>query len=206
MTFTLTWVTPPVPGRTLFLVFAYHGRDRDRTRPSLIERLEGAGTHGHRIVHRDHYANPRTLEYQMAMVASAAAALSPDTPTAVVVDAAFGDAGRRFESVADLARPNLWRDTPAARARDYDNVVAVYPDALGLGCKRAEARLIRERGSILVINGRRRVFRVDASLARRLDFNRFLASTRIVERTLAVAVRPFAAALALRDLVIGPPA
>ncbi len=203
MRFALTWAAPPVPGRTLFLVFAYHGRDRDTGRAGPIERFEGGDAYGHRITHRDHYANPRTLEYQMAMVASAVEMLSPEAPATVVVDAAFGDAAGRFASVADLARPELWRDSPAAHGRHYDNVVAVYADALGLGCERAEARLVRESGSILVLNGRRRVFRLDASLAHRLDVSRFLASTRIVERTLAVAVRPFAAALALFDLMTG---
>jgi len=200
MPFELTWIEPPVPGRTLFLVFAYHGRDRDRPGPSVIERLEGAGSHGHRIVHRDHYANPRTFEYQMAMVATAAAQLSPDAPVDVIIDSRHDKAGDAWTTV-DLSQPQRWRDSPAAHAREYQNVVAVYADALGLGCQRAEARLIRECGSIIVINGRRRAFRVDGWFAQRLDVHRVLASTRIVERLMAVAVRPFALALAAVDRV-----
>jgi hypothetical protein len=54
-----------------------------------------------------------------------------------------------------------------------------------------------------VINGRRRVFRVDGDMSRRLDRHRWLASTRAVERMMAVLVRPFAAGLAAYDRLTG---
>jgi hypothetical protein len=199
MPLTVRWSPPPAAGKTLFLVFAYHGRDRDQATPSRLERLEGPGAHGHRIVHRDHYANPRTLGYQLAMVRSAAELLTPDAAPTFVFDTALGDEVPRAGERLDLARPRYWHDSIASRAREFQNVVAVYPDALGLGCQDAEHRLVRECGSILVINGRRRAFRVDHAMSRRMDVHRWLADTRAFERLLARAMRPYAAALALWD-------
>jgi hypothetical protein len=203
-TLPLTWAMEPAAGRTLFLVFAYHGRDRDRPMPNWIERLEGPGSHGHLIVHRDHYANPRALAYQVAMMRSAADRLSPHEPPAIVVDSAFPTvAVAGMGEPIDLVNPRFWRDSLAARAREFANVVAIYPDALGLGCADAERRLVRECGSIVVVNGRRRVFRVDARMSSRLDRHRWLASTRVVERAMAQAVKPFAATLAAWDRLRG---
>lgn len=205
MTLPLLWTVSPAPGRTLILVFAYHGRDRDRPTPSRLQRLEGAGSHGHLIVHRDHYANPRTAAYQMALVAAAVPVLCGDAPPDLVIDTALGDVGGLPDGAerADLAAPRFWRDGLAARARGYQNVVLVYPDALGLGCERAERRLLRECGSVLVMNGRRRVFRLDESAWSDMDVHRWLARTRAVERLLAVLIRPAGRVLAAWDRMAG---
>lgn len=188
----------------MFLLFAYHGRDQDQPAPSWIQRLEGPGSHGHFIVHRDHFANPRNLAYQVAMMRHAADYLCPDQPPAIAMDAAFDpQAVAGMGEIVDLVNPRFWRSNLAARARSFDNVVAIYPDALGLGCAAGERRLVNDCGSILVINGRRRVFTVDQSMSSRLDRHRWLASTRIVERSLAQAVRPFAATLSAWDRMKG---
>ena len=198
----LFWSVAPSPGHTLFLLFAYHGRDRD---------VAAAGpARGHLIVHRDHYANPRTLAYQLAMIATASQQLSPQSAPDIVIDRAFGPnaaiepAGRfgRVE-VADLTRPHAWRPGLATDAARYENVVLVFPDALGLGCEPCERRLLRDRNSVLVINGRRRVFALTTRFAYRLDVSRWLARSRAVERTLAVAIRPLGATLAMWDRLRG---
>lgn len=202
----LTWCAePPDAGRTLFLLFAYHGRDRD-AEPSWFDRFEGAGARGHRIVHRDHYANPRTLAYQVAMIAAARERLTPDEPADLAIDRTLGGdtaaqlaGGFGRVDVADLVHPRLWRDGIATQARSYRNVVLVYPDALGLGCGDAERRILRDRDRVLVINGRRRVFAVTRSYSYQMDIHRWLAASRAIERVFAAAVRPIASGLAAWD-------
>lgn len=210
MTMNLTWMFDPEPGATLFCLFAYHGRDRDDLPLSRLERWDGPGARGHRIVHRDHYANPRAVEYQVAMMAAAIARLTPETPADLVVDRALGETAARGLSggfgrvdVADLADSRAWRDALPSRARDYDHVVLVFPDALGLGCEQAERRILRDRHDVIVINGRRRVFRMTSGYSARLDLHRWLARTRVAERMFGAAVRPLAATLAAWDRVSG---
>lgn len=203
----LTWAAGELgTGRTLFLLFAYHGRDRDAAPPTLLDRLGGAGARGHRIVHRDHYANPRSLQYQVAMLAAAQARLTPDMPADLVIDRALGEeaaaqlaGGFGRVEVADLADPRSWRNGIAADTRGYRHVVLIYPDALGLGCENAEHRLLRDRDRLLIINGRRRVFAVTPSFSYQMDLRRWLAEFRAVERLLAIAVRPVARVLAAWD-------
>lgn len=208
MPLTLAWEPPPAEGATLVVMFAYHGRDRDSAPPNWLDRLESPASRGHRIVHRDHYANPRSFDYMRDAVVSALAHLTR-TPADLVVDRAFGAAAETMTAatfgrivVADAADAQSWRAGPLARAREYDNVLLAYPDALGLGCGAAEARALEGRASVFVVNGRRRAFRLTHGMRRRLGLSRGLAETRIVERGLAVAVRPVAALLARWDRVI----
>ena len=204
MPLTLAWAPAPGRGPTLVVMFAYHGRDRDGAGRQL---LESPAAHGHRIVHRDHYANPRSFEY---MLAAAVSALSHMTvqPADVVIDSrwdgaasSLNDAGFNRVVIADPLDARTWREEPLKRARDYQNVLLVYPDALGLGCGAAEARALGARTAVFVVNGRRRAFRLTHGLRRRLGLSRMLAHTRLVERALAAAVTPFAAVLAKWDQV-----
>ncbi|MDO8680075.1 MAG: hypothetical protein Q7R30_16245 [Acidobacteriota bacterium] len=210
MPLTLCWPSPPKPGRTLFIAFAYHGADRDADRRGLLERFESASARGHRIVHRDHYANPRTLPYMISMIIEAADILSPHEQPDLVLDGRH-QAGVPEEviksfglvTVAPLVESagsghESW--TPSGR---YQHVVLVYPDALGLGCEAAESRALGQRGSVLVINGRRRMFTVRGSSRARLRLSRFLAHTRVVERAMGRAVRPLGAVLAAWDRAAG---
>lgn len=203
----LTWATDQLePGRTLFVLFAYHGRDRDEAPAGWLDRLGGPGARGHRIVHRDHYANPRSLPYQVAMIAAVQARLTPDASADLVIDRAFGGeaAGQlaggfgRVE-VVDLAAPRTWRNAIVAHTEAYRHVVLIYPDALGLGCQNAERRLLRDRESVLIVNGRRRVLAVTPTFSYQLDLRRWLAETRAAERLFAVVVRPVAGLLATWD-------
>lgn len=203
---TTAWKSPPKPGRTLFVAFAYHGADRDASPQGLLERFESPAARGHRIVHRDHYANPRPLPYLMAMIAEATAVLSAGSVPDLVIDTRYQgvppeeitrDFGR--VSSADLANAEPWQAELLPQVPGYAHVVLVYPDALGLGCGAGEALVLDAHASVFVLNGRRRLFRLDSSLAIRMRVSRFLARTRIVERALAVAIVPVAALLARRD-------
>jgi hypothetical protein len=203
---TLAWTPAPQPGRTLFVVLAYHGADGDDVRRTVAERWESASARGHRIVHRDHYANPRPLPYLLGIVGRAIAHLCPAVPPDVVIDsrhhAVLPDAvALAFGHVehADINDRRAWTHGLLARARHYDHVVLIYADALGLGCQTAERCAMSVNRSVLVINGRRRAFRLDALLRTRLRMNRWLAHTRIAERGFAMAVRPLARSLAAWD-------
>ena len=200
----------PKPGRTLFMAFAYHGADRDDKRRGLLERFESAPTRGHRIVHRDHYANPRSLPYLIAMIAEAAAVLSPHEPPDLVLDRRYEedlpeDVANSFGRVitAAVVEPRAAGAQPWAPPGAYDNVVLVYPDALGLGCESEERDALNGRQCVFVINGRRRMFRIDRAMRARLGFRRFLARTRVVERGLAWLFISVGSALAVWDRAAG---
>lgn len=209
MPLTLCWPAPPKPGRTLFVALAYHGADRDAQTRGILERIESPSARGHRIVHRDHYANPRALPYLISMIGEAAGLLSPQAPPDLVVDRRYEhalpeDVAKRFGrvTVAALAGPRDAGDD-AWMSAGYDHVVLVYPDALGLGCEAAEKRVLAGRSSVFVINGRRRLFIVRRGINLRLRLSRFLAHTRVVERACAWLVGPFGAALAAWDRAAG---
>ena len=202
---TLTWRSAPRPGRVLVVMFAYHGADRDGRPHGVLEWRESQSARGHRIVHRDHYANPRTLPYLAGMAGRAIEQLAAATPDLVIdtrFDAPLPDGfAALFGTVesADVASAGAWQSGLLARLPDYDHIVLVYPDALGLGCGSAEQQALARHASVIVINGRRRAFRIDGCLHHQLAFHRFLAHTRIVERVLAVVMRRAAAYLAARD-------
>lgn len=209
---TIRWDPPPRAGRTLFVVCAYHGRDRDESRRGLIARLEGTAARGHRIVHRDHYANPRSLAYMARLVEQTLA----EWPAGSCVDLVIDDRLGRDEPLslaplfgrvetANVADPGAWRVGLLGESSSFDEIVLVYADALGLGCQAIERRALAGHPSVLVITGRGRAFRVDGRWHRRLAVHRWLASTRFVERLLAAAVRPVAAGLAAWDRLAGSP-
>lgn len=202
---TVRWPATLRRGRVLFVLFAYHGRDLDDQPRGWLERREQPNARGHRIVHRDHYANPRTLPYLLAMTASAAELLSDQAPDVVIDRRWDADAGEALAGWsgtverADVVIDEAWRSGLLGALERYDNVVFIYPDALGLGCGAAERAALSRHASVLVVNGRRRAFRLDGTLHGRLQWHRWLAHSRIVERALAALVQPFAARLARRD-------
>jgi hypothetical protein len=200
---TVRWGAPQ-RGRVLLVAFAYHGRDRDGAVASFLERRESAAARGHRIVHRDHYANPRPWPYVAALLAAATDLLCDQPPDVVIDESWDGDPARdlgwcRSVTRAAIATAEAWQTQTLKQLAAFDHVVLIYPDALGLGCAAAERTALRHHRSVLVINGRRRAFRLDGSLHRRLQRHRWLAQTRIVERLLARVMVPVGALLARRD-------
>ncbi len=199
---TLCWGRVP-RGRTLFIVLAYHGNDRDDC-PGLFTRFESPAARGHRIVHRNHYANPRPLAYSLALVDAAAEAIASHPPD-VVLDEAFGpvtdqDTTRlnRITRIDPLA-VGAWQAEPLAASNRYDQIVLVYCDALGLGCDEVEKQVLSRHARVLVVNGRRRAFRLDGVMQLRLAAHRFLAHTRIVDSAIGIALRCAGSWLASMD-------
>jgi len=100
---------------------------------------------------------------------------------------------------ADVNDRDAWTRGLLAHSRSYDHVVLIYADALGLGCEAGERCALQAGRSVLIVNGRRRTFRLDRQLRLRLRASRWLAHTRIVERGFAIAVQPLARSLAAWD-------
>lgn len=205
---TIRWAPTLRRGRVLFVACAYHGRDRDDAVRGVLERRESPPARGHRIVHRDHYANPRPLPYVLGLLAAGADLLC-DQPPDVVIDSRWEsdpppEIGAWCRTIVrlDVATAAAWRQAPLADLTGYDHVVLVYCDALGLGCDDGERVALARHASVLVINGRRRGFGLDGALHRRLQFHRWLANTRIVERVLAAVIQPVAVWLARRDRLV----
>jgi hypothetical protein len=184
---TIRWAPALRRGRVLFVVCAYHGRDRDDTARGVLERREPPSARGHRIVHRDHYANPRPLPYVLGLLAAGADLLC-DQPPDVVIDSRWEsdpppEIGAWCRTIVrlDVATEAAWRQVPLADLAGYDHVALAH------------------HASVLVINGRRRAFVLDGALRRRLQVHRWLANTRIVERVLATVIQPVAVWLARCD-------
>ena len=94
---------------------------------------------------------------------------------------------------------------PADIAGDGDNIVLLYPDSIGMdfpGIERALARQCPSR-NVFVLNGRRRFFRLDRDMRRRLRLRRWLVAVRLPEFAfllLFVLVTPL---LVINDFVRG---
>ncbi len=150
---------------------------------------------------RDFYANPRPPAYQRELVAAAAALCGPGS--AVIVDGALPEdaAGDGFGDLP-VSRRDLGR-LSAAELPAQATVVFVYPDPLGLSWGGLEAGVAAQGRSIVVVNGRRRMFLLDRAARRALSVRRLLAQTRIVELTLGLLLIPLSGILALKDRMAG---
>ena len=149
--------------------------------------------------YRDHYANPRDVTYQVMLAQSLLARARFDSFD-VVVDATLGKAGAEVKFAgAGAVTVSLVASGATLASERYDTVVLIYPDALGLSWSRVEARALAAAGTVVIVNGRRRLFTLDRVVRRGLMWRRFLANTRLVQALLGVAVVPLATALAASD-------
>ena len=101
--------------------------------------------------------------------------------------------------------PESWRSGLLFKLKsgEYDCVVMVYPDALGLGCEMVErAAMSSPAQSVFVINGRKRAFLLNEGARRQLTLYRFMARTRIGELLFAILVIPIAAVCVGIDFVV----
>ncbi len=149
--------------------------------------------------HRDFYANARSADYMAARIADLAdSALGDASILLVAVDlpalpAPLAARAGKIDLVQAPALARLGADLPGLldRRGPFDAALLAHHDALGLGLGSVEKRLLAhcpER--TFVINGRRRVYRLDRAMRRRLALRRFLAETRLVELAAGFAIRP----------------
>lgn len=204
---------PKLDGRLLIVVCSYRGGIGSpppfsvaRAMPwlgrlgGLLDRLALLNLRQFIASNRDFFANPRTLAYQAGLIEDLLRSAASAQVTIVLDRTLEADASR---PALDACGKVSVRDTGdlLGGLGEADAVVVVYPDALGLGWGRLEARLTGVKAYLL--NGRRRILPLDARARRRLRWSRLLATTRIPELVASLAIVPVAAALAAWDALRG---
>src|SRR5215813_960024 len=74
-------------------------------------------------------------------------------------------------------------ELPIDRLVEADTIVLLFPDSIGIDCRRLEREVCSRwpLKRILALNGRRRLFRLDNEMRRRLALRRFLEAYRLPE-------------------------
>lgn len=151
---------------------------------------------------RDFYANPRSYDYQRNLVEAVAERCQAGAE--VIIDGAFSSdlTAPAHPAIKSVSRRDLGR-TSADQLPAALTVILVYPDPLGLSWQRLEDGIRKQGRSIVVVNGRRRMFLLNDEARRALRLRRFLANTRIVELVAGLLLIPASGFLALRDRMAG---
>lgn len=131
--------------------------------------------------YRDFYANPRSSTYMAEAVGELLGKTMPDAQVTLSSpaqdDFSTPWAARRLPltpapaDYGNLAKPH----------GPFDAVILAHHDALGLGLYPLEQALLAQFKDVFVINGRRRVYRLDQSAQTEHKLRRFLAQTRLAE-------------------------
>lgn len=88
--------------------------------------------------------------------------------------------------------------------REYDTILLLYADANGLGWRKLEKRMGKlNPARVLVLNGRKRLFYLDAATRRKLLWRRFWERSWLVEIALAFGLLLIAVPLVLYDITLG---
>ncbi len=146
--------------------------------------------------YRDFYANPRSGDYMASRLAALADGALPgaDILLLAVDTPSFPDALRSRQDMIELVSVPSASDLDLALERSanggaFDAALLLHHDAIGLGLAGIEATLLGAvPDRVFVLNGRRRVYRLDRTMRRRLASRRFLAETRIVELGLGIVI------------------
>jgi len=145
---------------------------------------------------RDFFANVRSVGYQIGLL-NECFRLRGGKPAEIRIEHSLADSVAReqlnhFGNVNVVEAARLFSDT-----QRFGGILLVYPDALGLGWSRAERTLRSNRA--FVLNGRRRLFALDAPTRAKLLWRRLLANTRFPGMIAGVLLVPVAALFALFD-------
>ena len=159
--------------------------------------------------YRDFYANPRSPAYMGEVLDRLLANSADQARTLLVgprVDIDLGAVGWANEvRLADEDLVRKPRDL-SDLTRHHDAALLVHADALGLGLGAFEQTLVAAfPRQVFVLNGRQRLYRLDARMRRRLGRRRVLAETRLVEAALARLVPIAGWLLAARDRLAQKP-
>ena len=94
---------------------------------------------------------------------------------------------------------------PGAAVLAADNIVLLFPDSIGMDFGAIENQLMSRRssGRVLVLNGRRRFFKLDSRTRRSLRLRRFLEATRLPEVAIFTAFLVTTPVLLLVDAIRG---
>ena len=166
----------------------------------LLDRLTLLSLRQFIASNRDFFANVRTVGYQVGLLEDVLRLASPSGVTIRLDEALARDAACEQLSSFGPVEVRAAGDLLSANETS-DSVFLIYPDALGLGWAPLESRL--PRGQVYAVNGRRRIFPLNASTRRKLRWRRLLASTRVIELLTTMAIVPLAAGLAAWDAFRG---
>lgn len=211
-------------GRRLFILcgFADGETTSSMSRPlrivrrfvnAAIKRSPLQALRNHHAAVRKLSANPRNLEYLLELVRSFDGENARTEASDVVIDTRLGSMdsvppdkihGRmEFASVTDWESLHQGLLQRLAQGQ-YDTAVLVFSDALGLGSELIESMVLAAPVKhAFVINGRKRVFSLDAQMRRTLTWHRFLARSQIGELFLASSVLVVALGCAVWDALTG---
>lgn len=90
--------------------------------------------------------------------------------------------------------------------KQYDAIVLLFSDAIGFGWEEMESKLSSlQSDSIFVINGRRRIFKLDKESRRALRLRRSIARAWWLESIFGVFIIAASAVFWLHDLLFGYP-
>jgi hypothetical protein len=146
-------------------------------------------TREHARIYRDFYANPRSPAYMAGSLEGLFDSSDGQRRTLLLgpwADVAPGAAHwaneiRRIDENAVRSPVEL----PTLK-RDHDAVLLMHSDAIGIGLGALERALVAAFSrEVFVLNGRGRLYRLDARMRRLLRRRRVIAHTRIIEAVLA---------------------
>lgn len=145
---------------------------------------------------RDFFANVRSVGYQIDLL-NECLRVHGGKPAEIRIEHRLADSVAR-EKLNQSGNVNVVEAACLfSNAQSFGGILLIYPDALGLGWSRAERTLSGNRA--FVINGRRRLFALDAPTRAKLLWRRFLANTRFPEMIAGVVIVPVAALFAMVD-------
>ena len=191
--------------RIAFVVCGYHGDDGEEkfsVPRRIARRLRLNAIHDNDSRVMNFYANPRSLSYLMALIDEFQETNQIRHPAQFYIDEKLGTpdattaasrSGARSFSVSRLEQ--LRGDL---RGGGYGSVVVAYADAIGLGCHPIESVARAVTDTVVIVNGRRRAFALDAPMRRALWWRRTLSRWRI-DWILALVFLPMAAFFAVKD-------
>ena len=203
---------PRIAGRVLVVLCSYRGGTArklswrcpapgdaiGRRIGSLIDLLTLYPLRAHAARMRDYFANPRLFGTQLDL-AQAALASGQASSVHVLIDAPLVSSVPRNLPMGEGPPEIRALDREVLDLSGFDTVLLVYADPLGLSFGPLESRVLAEAPNVVVVNGRRRLFPLTHRARRALRWRRILATTRIPELAMAVAVISLSAALVAYD-------
>ncbi|MBR1142375.1 hypothetical protein [Bradyrhizobium sp. AUGA SZCCT0431] len=134
--------------------------------------------------YRDYYANPRSSAYMAEAVGELIGKALPDAQVVLACpaqdDCPSSWAARRLPlAPAPADYSDLVKSLGTGVT--FDAAILAHHDALGLGLYPLERALLAQFKDVFVINGRRRVYRLDQPAQQAHKLRRFLAQTRSAE-------------------------
>ncbi|EFO33985.1 hypothetical protein TRICHSKD4_0589 [Roseibium sp. TrichSKD4] len=152
---------------------------------------------------RDHFANPRSADYQLA-IADAIVARGGFSDVTIIADnhISNGKIASRTPAGRKVLQCCLNSEHVEGQA-NFETIVLIYPDALGLTWTKLERSASKKTDNLVIANGRRQVFTWNRQMARSLAVRRFLSNTRVVELVWGIMILPISAILSAFDFARG---